>query len=57
MTGDFLVAKSASCFTLDRMTWKAKLGSQIPAELGKEIDVFETQMELRKLGKIDEKLG
>ena len=38
------------------MTWKAKLGSQIPAELGKEIDVFETQMELRKLGKIDEKL-
>ena len=38
------------------MTWKAKLGSQIPADLGKEIDVFETQMELRKLGKIDEKL-
>jgi sulfite reductase (ferredoxin) len=38
------------------MTWKEKLGSQIPADWGKEIDVFETQMELRKLGKIDEKL-
>ena len=38
------------------MTWKAKLGSKIPPDLGKEIDVFETQMELRKLGKIDEKL-
>jgi sulfite reductase (ferredoxin) len=38
------------------MTWKEKLGSQIPAELGKEIDIYETQMELRKLGKIDEKL-
>jgi len=38
------------------MTWKEKLGSQIPAELGKEIDIYETQIELRKLGKIDEKL-
>jgi sulfite reductase (ferredoxin) len=38
------------------MTWKEKLGSQIPVDWGKEIDVFETQMELRKLGKIDEKL-
>ncbi len=38
------------------MTWKEQLGSQIPAELGKEIDIYETQMELRKLGKIDEKL-
>ena len=41
---------------MDPMTWKAKLGSKIPPDLGKEIDVFETQMELRKLGKIDEKL-
>ncbi|MEI6084511.1 MAG: nitrite/sulfite reductase [Verrucomicrobiota bacterium] len=38
------------------MTWKEKLGAQIPADLGKEIDIYETQMELRKLGKIDEKL-
>lgn len=36
------------------MTWKEKL--QIPADLAKEIDIYETQMELRKLGKIDEKL-
>src|SRR5262245_29541110 len=38
------------------MTWKEKLADQIPADLGKEIDIYETQMELRKLGKIDEKL-
>ena len=38
------------------MTWKAKLASQIPADLATEIDVFETQIDLRKLGKIDEKL-
>src|SRR5881397_2430774 len=36
------------------MTWKDKL--QIPADLAKEIDIYETQMELRKLGKIDEKV-
>jgi sulfite reductase (ferredoxin) len=38
------------------MSWKEKLAGQIPAELGREIDIYETQMELRKLGKIDEKL-
>src|SRR2546422_8174152 len=38
------------------MTWKEQLGSQIPTDLGKEIDNYETQLELRKLGKIDEKL-
>ena len=38
------------------MTWKEKLGAQIPVELGKEIDIYGTQLELRKLGKIDEKL-
>src|SRR5881397_28922 len=36
------------------MTWKDKL--QIPADLAKEIDAYETQLGLRKLGKIDEKL-
>src|SRR5262245_24602201 len=38
------------------MTWKEKLTGQIPEPLAKEIDIYETQMELRKLGKIDEKL-
>ncbi len=38
------------------MTWKEKLADKIPADWGREIDIYETQMELRKLGKIDEKL-
>jgi sulfite reductase (ferredoxin) len=38
------------------ITWKAKLAQQIPADLGREIDIFEQQMELRKQGKIDEKV-
>ena len=38
------------------LSWKQKLGDQIPAELGREIDIFEQQMELRKNGKIDEKV-
>jgi sulfite reductase (ferredoxin) len=37
-------------------TWKEKLANQIPAELGREIDIFEQQMELRKQRKIDEKV-
>lgn len=37
-------------------TWKEKLGAAIPAELGAEIDVFETEIQLRKQGKIDEKV-
>src|SRR5882762_9879635 len=38
------------------MTWKEKLADKLPRALGDEIDVYETQLELRKLGKIDEKL-
>jgi sulfite reductase (ferredoxin) len=38
------------------ITWKDKLAHQIPGELGREIDIFEQQMELRKQGKIDEKV-
>jgi sulfite reductase (ferredoxin) len=37
-------------------TWKEKLGASIPAELGREIDIFETEIALRKQGKIDEKV-
>src|SRR5271156_2862034 len=38
------------------MTWKEKLAGKVPQEFSDEIDVYETQLELRKLGKIDEKL-
>src|ERR1043166_1378617 len=37
-------------------TWKERLGDRIPAELGREIDIFETEIQLRKQGKIDEKV-
>jgi sulfite reductase (ferredoxin) len=37
-------------------TWKETLGDTILAELGREIDIFEQQMELRKQGKMDEKV-
>ncbi len=37
-------------------TWKETLGSAIPEAWGREIDIFETQIELRKKGKIEEKL-
>ena len=38
------------------LNWKEKLGHKIPHGLGREIDIFEQQMELRKHGKIDEKV-
>ncbi|HVR62161.1 MAG TPA: nitrite/sulfite reductase [Polyangia bacterium] len=37
-------------------TWKETLGKAIPEDLAREIDIFETQIELRKKGKIEEKL-
>src|ERR671914_1000123 len=40
----------------NQLSWKAKLGDKIPADLAREIDIFEQQMELRKQGKIDEKV-
>ena len=38
------------------ITWKEHLGTDIPDELGREIDIFEMQMELRRQGKLDEKI-
>ncbi|MEE2659176.1 MAG: nitrite/sulfite reductase, partial [Candidatus Latescibacterota bacterium] len=38
----------------DGKTWKDTLGDQIPEDLGREIDIFETQIELLEQGKIDE---
>ncbi len=37
-------------------TWKEVLGARIPEAWGREIDIFETQIDLRKKGKIEEKL-
>ena len=38
------------------MTWKESLAGRIPADLGAEIDTFESQIALRRQGKIDEKV-
>ena len=37
-------------------TWKEQLEDRIPAEMGVLIDTFEAQIELRKQGKLDEKV-
>src|SRR5436309_7750279 len=37
-------------------TWKQALGARLPEAWVREIDIFETQIELRKRGKIEEKL-
>jgi sulfite reductase (ferredoxin) len=37
-------------------SWKEKLDGKLTTELAREIDIFEQQMELRKQGKIDEKV-
>jgi sulfite reductase (ferredoxin) len=36
--------------------WKARLADAVPADLGREIDIFDTQIELRRQGKLDEKV-
>ncbi|HVZ61390.1 MAG TPA: nitrite/sulfite reductase [Terriglobales bacterium] len=38
------------------MTWKEKLESITPEPMAREIDIYETQLDLRKKGKIEEKL-
>jgi sulfite reductase (ferredoxin) len=37
-------------------SWKEALAGRIPEELAREIDVFETEIELRRQGKLDEKI-
>jgi sulfite reductase (ferredoxin) len=41
---------------MSAMGWKEKLGDRIPADLGREIDQFESEIALRRQGKIDEKV-
>ena len=38
------------------IAWKDKLAEEMPPEWAREIDIFETQIELKKQGKIDDKL-
>ena len=40
----------------EALLWKEKLADQITSDLGREIDIFETQIELRKQGKIEERV-
>src|SRR5690242_10211126 len=42
--------------TLPQASWKERLKGAIREDWAREIDIFETQIELRKMGKIDEKL-
>ena len=37
-------------------TWKEALAGQVVSDMAEEIDIFETQIHLRKQGKIEEKL-
>jgi sulfite reductase (ferredoxin) len=41
---------------LNNQKWKILLKDQIPSDWAEEIDVYETQIELRKQGKMDEKI-
>ena len=36
--------------------WRQELADKMPAELAREIDIYETEVELRRQGKLDEKL-
>jgi sulfite reductase (ferredoxin) len=36
--------------------WKEQLGTKVPEHLAREIDIFETEITLRKQGKLDERL-
>ena len=43
-------------FGIKMKEWKEKLKDQISDELNEQIDIFETQIELKRLGKIDDKI-
>jgi sulfite reductase (ferredoxin) len=37
-------------------TWKDQLGDRMPADWAREIDIFETQIQLKKQGKVEDKV-
>jgi sulfite reductase (ferredoxin) len=52
-SGDLM---SQSTQSIQAKTWKESLNGQIREDWAREIDVFETQIELRKKGKFEEKM-
>jgi sulfite reductase (ferredoxin) len=40
----------------EAQAWKDRLGDQIPEDLGRDIDIYETQLELKRQGKITNEL-
>ena len=36
--------------------WKERLGGRLPERLAREVDIFETEVDLRRQGKVDEKI-
>jgi sulfite reductase (ferredoxin) len=38
------------------ITWKEKLGGSLPEDLAEEIDAYETQMQLKRQGKIEDRI-
>lgn len=36
--------------------WKERLSGKLPSDLGREVDIFETQIALRKQGRVEERL-
>jgi sulfite reductase (ferredoxin) len=38
------------------ISWKDRLADQIPPDLAREIDIFETQIDLKRQGKVEDKL-
>ncbi len=41
---------------MSQLTWKEKLGERVPADAASQISAFETDLELRRRGQLDEKL-
>src|SRR5260370_4898477 len=41
---------------MSSLSWKEKLEGRIPTEMAREIDQFEAQMNLRKQGKIEDRV-
>jgi len=40
----------------ETFTWKTALDGRVPEDLGHEIDIFETQLELKQRGELDDKI-
>src|SRR5688500_13084923 len=53
--GDLVESAREGC-AMRPSRWKDVLAAEMPEALAREIDIFETQIHLRKEGKIEEKL-